>query len=266
MAEVQQSGGDSGKKGHQKKMQIRVDFTPMVDMNMLLITFFMLCTTMIKSQTLTIALPTNEKVQNEENMSQASADDAITIIIDAKKKPGPTPGTLVVDSVNGNVVNEIYYYDGKPGGDAGMFGAGGAVLSENNNLKKSDLLSDEVNSVGDHKARGIREIIQDRNKAVLEQVNALKKDLADGKFGSLETKAEREEAMAKYNEAASKVRKDENLKKPVIIIKSTPEASYRGLVDILDEMQINSISKYQIDNLTDADLVMLDDYRKHHNE
>ncbi|MDE5903139.1 MAG: biopolymer transporter ExbD, partial [Muribaculaceae bacterium] len=51
MAEVQQSGGDSGKKGHQKKMQIRVDFTPMVDMNMLLITFFMLCTTMIKSQT-----------------------------------------------------------------------------------------------------------------------------------------------------------------------------------------------------------------------
>ena len=262
MAEVQQNDGGKQKKGAQKKMHIRVDFTPMVDMNMLLITFFMLCTTMIKSQTLTIALPSNEKVENQENMSQASADDAVTILIDAKRKAG----TNVVDSVNGNVVNEVYYYFGKPGGDAGMFGAGGAVLSENNNLKKSDLLSDEVNSVGDHKARGIREIIQDRNKAVLEQVNALKKDLADGKFGSLETKAEREEAMAKYNEAASKVRKDENLKKPVIIIKSTPEASYRGLVDILDEMQINSISKYQIDNLTDADLVMLDDYRKHHNE
>ena len=147
-----------------------------------------------------------------------------------------------------------------------MLGPGGTVLSENNNLKKSELLSDEVNSVGDHKARGIREIIQQRNKEVLEKVTALKKDLADGKFGSLETKAEREEAMAKYNEAASKVRKDENLKKPVIIIKSTPEASYRGLVDILDEMQINSISKYQIDNMTDVDVIMLDDYRKHHNE
>ena len=44
---------------HQKKFDTRIDFTPMVDMNMLLITFFMLCTTMLKSQTLKIALPTN---------------------------------------------------------------------------------------------------------------------------------------------------------------------------------------------------------------
>ena len=47
-------------------MQIHVDFTPMVDMNMLLITFFMLCTTMIKSQTLQITLPTSEKVEQEQ--------------------------------------------------------------------------------------------------------------------------------------------------------------------------------------------------------
>ncbi|MDE6794763.1 MAG: biopolymer transporter ExbD, partial [Muribaculaceae bacterium] len=120
MAEVQQNTGGKHKKGAQKKMQIRVDFTPMVDMNMLLITFFMLCTTMIKSQTLTIALPSNEKVENQENMSQASADDAVTIILDAKRKAG----TNLVDSVNGNVVNEVYYYFGKPGGDTGMFGPG----------------------------------------------------------------------------------------------------------------------------------------------
>ena len=52
MAQIEQSDGGKKKKGAQKKMQIHVDFTPMVDMNMLLITFFMLCTTMIKSQTL----------------------------------------------------------------------------------------------------------------------------------------------------------------------------------------------------------------------
>ncbi len=265
MAEVQQNNNGGGKKGAQKKMQIRVDFTPMVDMNMLLITFFMLCTTMIKSQTLTIALPTNEKVENTENMSQASADDAVTIILDAKKKTDPKTGNLVVDSVNGNVVNEVYYYFGKPGGDTGMLGPGGTVLSENNNLQKSEFMTDEVNSAGDHSARGIRKIIQERNKDVLKEIKEIKKQLEDGKFGSLETKDEREAAMAKYNEAASKIRKDDKLKKPVIIIKCTPQASYRGLVDVLDEMQINSISKYQIDNMTDVDVVMLDDYRKHHN-
>ncbi len=254
MAEVQQNDGGGGKKGHQKKMTIRVDFTPMVDMNMLLITFFMLCTTMIKSQTLTIALPSNEKVQNEENMSQASADDAVTIILDAKRKKG----SFDVDTVNGKVVPVVYYYFGKPGGDAGIIGPGNTVLSENNNLQESEFLAnDEKTGQG----RGIRAIIQGRNKDVLAEIKKLKDQYHKGAFGSLETKDGREQAQAKYDEEASKVRKNENLKKPVIIIKSTPQASYGSLVSVLDEMQINSISKYQIDNMTKADSLMVIDYQ-----
>ena len=260
MAEVQEKSGNDGKKGGQKKMHIRVDFTPMVDMNMLLITFFMLCTTMIKSQTLTIAMPSNEKVENTENMSQASADDAVTIIVDAKRKPG----TNLVDTVNGMVVNEVYYYFGKPGGDAGIFGAGGEVISANNNLQKSEFLSDEVNSVGDRSPRGIRQIIQERNKEVLAEIKKIKEQYANGGFGPLETKAEREAAQEKYDEAASAIRKNENLKKPVIILKSTPQATFGSLVELLDEMQINSISKYQIDNMTRVDSVMLLDYQSAH--
>lgn len=252
MAEVQQNTGGKGKKSAQKKMQIRVDFTPMVDMNMLLITFFMLCTTMIKSQTLTIALPSNEKVENQENMSQASADDAVTIIIDAKRKAG----SLDVDSVDGKVVNEVYYYFGKPGGDAGIFGPGGVVISENNNMDKSSFKLDDPN--------GIRKIIQKRNQEVLTEINKIKEKYAKGEFGSLETKDGREKAQAAYDQAASEIRKSENLKKPVIIIKSTPQASFGSLVEILDEMQINSISKYQIDNMTRADSVMLIDYQNRH--
>ena len=258
MAEVQQGNGGGKGKSHQKKIQIRVDFTPMVDMNMLLITFFMLCTTMIKSQTLTIALPSNEKVQNEENMSQASADDAVTIILDAKRKVG----SLEADTVNGKVVPVVYYYFGKPGGDAGL-GTTPESVAANNNLQETSFLSNDEKT---GKARGIREIIQKRNKDVLEQINKLKEKYANGGFGSLETKEGREKAQQAYDEAASKVRKDEKLSKPVIIIKSTPEASFGSLVEVLDEMQINSISKYQIDNMTKADSTMVIDYQNRHHK
>ena len=258
MAEVQQGNGGGKGKSHQKKMQIRVDFTPMVDMNMLLITFFMLCTTMIKSQTLTIALPSNEKVQNEENMSQASADDAVTIILDAKRKVG----SLEADTVNGKVVPVVYYYFGKPGGDAGL-GTTPESVAANNNLQETSFLSNDEKT---GKARGIREIIQKRNKDVLEQINKLKEKYANGGFGSLETKEGREKAQQAYDEAAAKVRKDEKLSKPVIIIKSTPEASFGSLVEVLDEMQINSISKYQIDNMTKADSTMVIDYQNRHHK
>ena len=245
MAEIAQDSGNGKGKNHQKKMEIRVDFTPMVDMNMLLITFFMLCTTMIKSQTLNIALPSNEKVDNVENMSQASADDAVTIILDAKRKTG----SLDVDTVNGKVVNEVYYFFGKPGGDEGIFDADGNVLSVNNNLKKSEFLADNA----DGTAQGIREIIQQRNKEVLVEINKLKE-----KFRNEEIN------QTQFDSLARKVRRDDKLKKPVIIIKSTDQASYGSLVQILDEMQINSISKYQIDNMTRVDSVMLIDYQNTH--
>ena len=68
-------------KSRQKKFDTRIDFTPMVDMNMLLITFFMLCTTMLKSQTLDLVLPTNENVNKEEE-TKIKESDAITFILD----------------------------------------------------------------------------------------------------------------------------------------------------------------------------------------
>ena len=92
MAEIENNKND-GKKGKQKKMSVFVDFTPMVDMNMLLITFFMLCTSLSKPQTMEISMPTNDKV-TEEQQSKVKASQAITILLGGD--------------------NKVYYYLGEP--------------------------------------------------------------------------------------------------------------------------------------------------------
>ena len=63
------------KESKQKKMNVRVDFTPMVDMLMLLITFFMLCTTLSKPQTMELTMPSNDENRtNEQERSQGFSD------------------------------------------------------------------------------------------------------------------------------------------------------------------------------------------------
>ncbi len=75
-------------------MTVRVDFTPMVDMNMLLITFFMLCTTLSKPQTMEISMPSNDKDITEQQKSMVKASQAITLLLGAD--------------------NKLYYYEGEP--------------------------------------------------------------------------------------------------------------------------------------------------------
>ena len=92
-AEVQESGGRRG-KSKQKKISVRVDFTPMVDMNMLLITFFRLCTTLNIPQTMEISMPSNDKDITEDQKSMVKASQAITLLLGGD--------------------NKLYYYEGEP--------------------------------------------------------------------------------------------------------------------------------------------------------
>lgn len=238
MAQIEQSDGGKKKKGAQKKMHIHVDFTPMVDMNMLLITFFMLCTTMIKSQTLQITLPTNEKVEEQE-MNKAKESEGITMIVDVERDANEKPRL-----VDGKPVNVVYYYFGKPwnGVDA-------------NPLQAEHFLGNEGH--GEDVQRGIRKILHDRNKEVLKRVAELKKDWADKKFSP-----NKDINDSIYQARAKAIRNDSTLTRPVVVIKATPQATWESLISALDEMQINQISRFQIDNINQVDSAMLLDYRK----
>jgi biopolymer transport protein ExbD len=58
MAEISQSdGGGKGGKKRSKKASTKVDMTPMVDLAFLLITFFMLATTLQKQQIMSLVMP-----------------------------------------------------------------------------------------------------------------------------------------------------------------------------------------------------------------
>ncbi len=231
MAQVEQSSGDGKKKkGAQKKMAIHVDFTPMVDMNMLLITFFMLCTTMIKSQTLSIALPTNEKLEQTE-LQKAKESEAITLILDTE-----------YDDNGGIKGNSIYYYTGKPVVEYN----GTDVVSSN--LQETEFLGNEGNL-----QKGVRKILHDRNRGVLNDVEKKRQEWREKKI-----------TEEQFQEAARKIRNSDDYERPVVIIKPLPGASWESVISALDEMQINQISRYQLGTLTEVDEAMVADYKLKH--
>ena len=201
MAEVQQKDNGGG-KGKQKKMTIRVDFTPMVDMNMLLITFFMLCTSLSKPQTMEISMPSNDKSFTEEDQTKVKASRAITLILGGDDR--------------------VFYYTGEPN------------YEDYTSLKETT-----------YEADGLRAMLMGRNADIVAKIKALKAEKLEKKFSDEE-----------YNERAMKI-KDVNTA-PVVMIKATDDATYENLVDALDEMQICSISKYAIVDITEGDEFLLD--------
>jgi biopolymer transport protein ExbD len=133
MAEIQEKG-DGSKKGKQKKFNVRVDFTPMVDMNMLLITFFMLCTTMSKPQTMEIAMP--RKDVQDDDLTLVKESNAITVLLGKDDK--------------------VYYYTGK------------LRTEDYEDPRKLT----EANFSGDEKS--LRALLLGRNREVVENMKKLK--------------------------------------------------------------------------------------------
>ncbi|PWJ59963.1 biopolymer transport protein ExbD [Dyadobacter jejuensis] len=83
MAAIEESGGggkDDGKvRG--KKVSTRVDMTPMVDLGFLLITFFMLATTMSKPTSMTLAVPDKNDDKEQAQSEPLRASKVLTLFM-----------------------------------------------------------------------------------------------------------------------------------------------------------------------------------------
>ena len=93
MANIEMRSNGNRRKNKPDRKTLRVDFTPMVDMNMLLITFFMFCTTLSIPQIMDIAMPSNEPTGNI--------------------APNEVPESRTITAILG-ANDKVYYYHGKP--------------------------------------------------------------------------------------------------------------------------------------------------------
>ena len=164
MAEMNTGAAQGGHKGghRSKKLSTRVDMTPMVDLGFLLITFFMLTTTLSQPKTMDLIMPAKDGPP-----SALAESKALTILLGANDK--------------------IMYYEG---------------MSNDPKIMHSSYAN----------LNGIRDVIISKHKEV--------SDL-------------------------------------MVLIKADNTANYKNIVDIMDEMLINHVSRYAMVDITPEEKTFL---------
>ena len=203
----------------QKKMDTRVNFTPMVDMMMLLITFFMLCTTLAKPQAMQLTMPSNDENVQEEDKSVTKASHTITLYLGANDK--------------------IWYIAGLP------------------NYEDPSCVKET--SYG---AQGIRKVLMEHTTE--EGINPVARImLAKKELDAKKTEYNSKMTDAQYQEQLSRLKKGElpngeKVPTMTVIIRPLDTASYKNMVEALDEMLICSIDKYVIDKINPDDRALIE--------
>ena len=204
-------------KSKQKKMNVRVDFTPMVDMMMLLITFFMLCTSLAKPQTMELSMPSNDKNLTDQDRTVTKESYTITIYCTAD--------------------NQLYYV-------AGLIKPENPKCLVKTNWGAKGIRSVIINHTTEDGTTPTIDVMKAKQKLDAEKDNSAKK-MSD----------------SVYNQRLAQIKAGnidgKHINTLTIIIKATDNATYKNLVDVLDEMTICSIGKYVIDKINDQDLKLL---------
>jgi len=200
-------------------MDTRVNFTPMVDMMMLLITFFMLCTTLSKPQAMQLTMPSNDENMSKEDKSVTKASYTITLYLGADDK--------------------LYYVEGLP------------EYENPECLKETTWGKDGVRNLL------IKHITEDGFSPVAKVMMAKKK--LDEKKAQLGDKLSKEEYDKALSDIRNGKNVDgEEIQTLTVIIKPMDVSTYDNMVQALDEMLVCSIGKYVIDKVNEDDQKLLE--------
>ena len=195
----------------QKKMDTRVNFTPMVDMMMLLITFFMLCTTLAKPQAMQLTMPSNDQENMDEKDKQVTkASHTITLYLGADDK--------------------VWYVAGLPNYD------------DPSCVKKTTYGKDGIEKV-------LNEHTTEEGINPIAKIKLAKKELDAKKneYNSKMTDEQYQEQLKKLKKG--ELPNGEKVPTMTVIIRPLDTATYENMVAALDEMLISNVDKYVIDNV-----------------
>jgi biopolymer transport protein ExbD len=145
MAEISQGGGGGKKDGkvRSKKTSTKIDMTPMVDLAFLLLTFFVMTTTLNKPQTMEITMP--EKVKENDVQVPVNEKKVLTLILAENDK--------------------VYWYIGMtdPTVEVTNFSEGGirkVLLAKNAEIEKMVVL---IKATDESKYKNVVDILDEMN-------------------------------------------------------------------------------------------------------
>jgi len=231
------------KESKQKKMTTRVDFTPMVDMMMLLITFFMLVGSLQKPQAMHLTMPAKDENMQAEDKDKSKTENTITLYLAAD--------------------NKLYYY----------------IVDKKEDFGNPEFLQETtwgktgIREVLRNHRHAPTKVLMDAKDQLDLWFNALPKSQQEAndsvynralimiKKGHVDIIENGELNKAKYEKVDKDMKNyEETNMVPTLAVNIKPldNSNYDNLVTILDEMQICCIGKYVIDKINEKDMPILE--------
>ena len=231
------------KESKQKKMTTRVDFTPRVDMMMLLITFFMLVGSLQKPQAMHLTMPAKDENMQAEDKDKSKTENTITLYLAGD--------------------NKLYYY----------------IVDKKEDFGNPEFLQETtwgktgIREVLRNHRHAPTKVLMDAKDQLDLWFNALPKSQQEAndsiynralimiKKGHVDIIENGELNKAKYEKVDRDMKNyEETNMVPTLAVNIKPldNSNYDNLVTILDEMQICCIGKYVIDKVNEKDMPILE--------